>query len=231
MGQWEVPLQPLPALLLGAWNEGINQGALVNRGRGKWRGGARRGRMNKTGWCLPLGALACWEAKCSLRVESNPEGRELFSWSGRGKARAGGPGVKVCFGPCSVGPGWGPSGNTLISGSGAAVSAPHSLLSEPHRVASWPLCLLLRGLACLPDDGQPALWAGVTLSTGPKCLGSSPFPRPCLCPSSCLMVPGQGLVSCGSAGFCLPPPPNTPTTKPVWLSPVSQALVPLQSQI
>lgn len=110
MGQWEVPLQPLPALLLGAWNEGINQGALVNRGRGKWRGGARRGRMNKTGWCLPLGALACWEAKCSLRVESNPEGRELFSWSGRGKARAGGPGVKVCFGPCSVGPGWGPSG-------------------------------------------------------------------------------------------------------------------------
>lgn len=119
-------------------------------------------------------------------------------------------GLRSVLGPAVWGRGGAPRGNTLISGSGAAVSAPHSLLSEPHRVASWPLCLLLRGLACLPDDGQPALWAGVTLSTGPKCLGSSPFPRPCLCPSSCLMVPGQGLVSCGSAGFCLPPPPTPP---------------------
>lgn len=135
MGQWEVPLQPLPALLLGAWNKGINRGALVNRGRGKWRGGARRGRMNKTGWCLPLGALACWEAKCSLRVESNLEGRELFSWSGRGKVRAGGQGVRSVLGPALWGRGGAPREAPSFQG-----LALQSLLPTPFSQSptGWP---------------------------------------------------------------------------------------------
>ena len=150
-------------------------------------------------------------SECSLRVESNPERRELFflDWGRRseGLGGTGGRGIRSASGPADWG--WGV----------ASWEHPDFRVWHSSRRCPRPsLCpsgglgaptSLPRRLAVIPS-GLRALWAGAL--AGPWHLGSDPVARPHLCPTS---RPGSWPAAgrwpaCRLLGLTLPP------TRPVW---------------